>query len=82
MDPESMSAYDGTIAGTVSVTGWSEEYRSHQLLLYPDLNLIYESLDTYQLVSAERLVRHIQTLQYRPAIEDDTSLKNLLGLSQ
>jgi hypothetical protein len=81
MDPESGSFYDGQLPGTTTVGGYSEEYRSHQLLLAPALNLHLEASVGLPSIPLARIVTRIQTLRFA-RVEDDTGLLGFLGLSQ
>lgn len=81
MDPESGSFYDGQLPGTTTVGGYSEEYRSHQLLLAPALNLHLEASVGLPTIPLARIVSRIQTLRFS-RVEDDQGLASFLGLSQ
>jgi hypothetical protein len=81
MDPESGSFYDGLLPGTTTVGGYSEEYRSHQLLLAPALDLHLEASVGLPTITLARIVARIQTLRYS-RLEDDQGLATFLGLSQ
>jgi hypothetical protein len=82
MDCESTGHYEGKLPGTVSISGYSEEYREHQLLLSPRLNLSLESTTSLQVAPLDKIVQRIQILQRMPTSEDNEALRNLLGLSQ
>ena len=82
MDVESSAYYEGKLPGTVGISGYSEEYRVHQLIVQPMLNLSLEGSTPLREVSIDNVVAHMRRVQLRPNVEDDESLKNLLGLSQ
>jgi len=83
MDCESSGYYEGKLPGTVSISGYSEEYREHQLLLSPLLNLSLESSSVLQVPPPlNQIVQRIQTLQRMPTSEDNEALRSMLGLSQ
>lgn len=81
MDPESGSFYDGQLPGTTTVGGYSEEYRSHQLLLAPALNLHLEASVGLPTIPLSQIVTRLQTLKFA-RLEDDQGLVKFLGLSQ
>ncbi len=81
MDPESGSFYDGQLPGTTTVGGYSEEYRNHQLLLVPALNLQMEASVGLPTIPLAQIVSRLQTLRFS-RLEDDTGLLGFLGLSQ
>ena len=82
MDPESSAYYEGKLPGTVGISGYSEEYRTHQLLISPLLNLSLEGQTGFREVPIDTVVSHMRRVQMRPNTEDDEALKNLFGLSQ
>lgn len=82
MDPESSAYYEGKLPGTVGISGYSEEYRTHQLIIQPLLNLSLEGSTAFREVNMDTVVSHIRRVQLRPNTEDDESLKQLFGLSQ
>ena len=82
MDCESSGYYEGKLPGTVSISGYSEEYRQHQILHAPILNLALESTETLPTMTLEKIVDRIRLLQRQPTLEDNTALKDILGLSQ
>jgi DNA primase len=83
MDCESSSRYEGKIPGTTSISGYSEEYREHQLLRAPLLNLALESTETPTTMPLDKIVERIRAQQQRVAtLEDNVALRDILGLSQ
>ena len=82
MDCESSAYYDGKNPGTCSVSGYSEEYRTQQLLISPLLNLQLEGGSVLPDISIGTIVDRIRLLKLRPTLEDNANLANLLGLSQ
>jgi hypothetical protein len=82
MDCESSGYYEGKLPGTVSICGYSEEYREHQLLAAPLLNLALESTTTFPTMELDKIVDRIQLLQRQPTLEDNEGLRKVLGLSQ
>jgi len=82
MDRESSGYYDGKLPGTVSITGYSGEYRAHQLQRSPLLNLILEGTSTLPTMALDNIVDRIRLLQLRPTLEDNDALRDILGLSQ
>ena len=82
MDPESSVYYEGNLPGTLTISGYSEEYRAHQLTKSPLLNLTLEGSTTFPEVNIDNIVTHLRRLQLYPHNEDDEALRQLLGLSQ
>ena len=82
MDPESSAYYEGKIPGTVGISGYSEEYRTHQLTIQPLLNLSLEGSTAFREIDIDTVVSHIRRVQLRPNTEDDESLCQIFGLSQ
>ena len=82
MDPESSAYYEGKLPGTVGISGYSEEYRMHQLVIQPLLNLSLEGSAPLRDVAIDSVVAHMRRVQLRPNTEDDDGLMTLLGLSQ
>jgi hypothetical protein len=82
MDCESSGYYEGKIPGTVSISGYSGEYREQQLLAIPLLNLILESENTLPTMALDKIVSRIQLLRRQPTLEDNEGLRDILGLSQ
>ena len=83
-DPETSKYYEGKLPGTTTISGYSEEYRLHQLYLLPSLNLQFESATQgLPVVNLSDIVAH---LQYQSTsltrVEDNERLKPFLGLSQ
>ncbi|KAH6619374.1 hypothetical protein B0J18DRAFT_445646 [Chaetomium sp. MPI-SDFR-AT-0129] len=81
-DPETSPSYDGKIAGTVTVLGYSEEYRAHQLRIKPLLNLQMQSDIVLPTISLDRIVARLRLLRASAITEDDKALQEFLGLSQ
>lgn len=82
MDAETSGYYEGKIPGTVSISGYSEEYRQHQLIIYPMLLFHEESTTVLPIIPLERIVQRIQTLELLPTSENSEALRDMLGLSQ
>lgn len=82
MDCESSGYYEGKLPGTVSITGYSEEYRAQQLLRNPMLNLILEGTTTIPPMTLDKVVDRIRLLQRQPTLEDNETLREILGMSQ
>ena len=82
MDCESSGYYEGKPPGTVSISGYSEEYREQQLLRAPLLNIALEGATALPVVQLDNIVTRIRSVQLQPTLEDDEGLKSLLGLSQ
>jgi hypothetical protein len=82
MDCETSGYYDGKIPGTVSIMGYSEEYRAHQLSSSPLLNLILEGTSTLPTMALDKIVDRIRLLKLQPTLEDNETLRDILGLSQ
>ncbi|KAI9781776.1 MAG: hypothetical protein M1839_005769 [Geoglossum umbratile] len=82
MDCESTGHYEGRIPGTVTVSGYSEEYREHQLLAAPLLNLALEGATVLPVLPLDKIVERIRLLQRQPTLEDNNALRETLGLSQ
>lgn len=81
-DPETSSSYDGAFPGTVTVAGYSEEYRAHQLRIRPMFSLQLQSSVGLPKVSLDKIVARLRRVQLSPQTEDDEGLKEFLGLSQ
>jgi hypothetical protein len=82
MDCESAGYYEGRLPGTVTVSGYSEEYREHQLLVAPLLNLALEGTSVLPVLPLDKIVERIRLLQRQPTLEDNNALREVLGLSQ
>jgi hypothetical protein len=82
MDCESSGYYEGKLSGTVSICGYSGEYRAQQLSATPLLNLILESTNTLPTMALDKIVDRIQLLRRRPTLESNEGLREILGLSQ
>ena len=82
MDCESSGYYEGKLPGTVSISGYSGEYREQQLLAAPFLDLILESANTLPTMELDKIVDRIQLLRRQATLEDNEGLRDILGLSQ
>ena len=82
MDCETSGYYDGKLPGTITISGYSEEYRAHQLRRSPLLNLILESTSVLPTMALDKIVDRIRLLQRQPTLEDNETLRDILGLSQ
>lgn len=82
MDCESSGYYDGKLPGTVSISGYSAEYREQQLLAAPLLNLTLESTSVLPTMALHKIVDRIQLLRRQATLEDNDGLREILGLSQ
>ncbi|EER22999.1 hypothetical protein D8B26_004292 [Coccidioides posadasii str. Silveira] len=82
MDCETSGFYEGKYPATITISGYSEEYRAHQLLQQPILKLSLESEHLYPEVPLGKVVERLRKLRNQPSLEDDEGLKNLLNLSQ
>jgi hypothetical protein len=82
MDCESSPIYESKIPGTTSIAGYSEEYRSQQLLILPLLNFALESTSCLPEAHLGKIVERIRRLRYQPTLEENEGLRDLLGLSQ
>jgi hypothetical protein len=82
MDSESSGYYDGKLPGTISISGYSEEYRNRQLLRSPLLNLTLEGTSILPTMALDKIVDRIRLLQRQPTLENNEFLKEILGLSQ
>jgi hypothetical protein len=82
MDFESTVYYEGKHPGTVSISGYSEEYREQQLLRAPLLNIALAGTTALPVVSLDAIVDRIRKVQLQPIVEDDEGLKEFLGLTQ
>src|SRR5436190_7458529 len=82
MDCESSGYYEGRIPGTVTVSGYSEEYREHQLLAVPLLNIALEGTTVLPAMPLDKIVERVRLLQRQPTLEDNDALRETLGLSQ
>jgi tetratricopeptide (TPR) repeat protein len=80
MDLESGNFYDGKLPGTVTVSGFSEEYRNQQLQAKPPLNLTLEANVGLPVIDLDRIITRLQFLQTSQYNEDSEGLKPLLGL--
>ena len=81
-DCESSGYYDGKLPGTVSISGYSREYRAHQLFKSPLLNIVLEGKTVLPSMALDKVVDRIRSLQGRPTLEDNDGLRDILGLSQ
>ncbi|ELR03936.1 hypothetical protein VC83_09032 [Pseudogymnoascus destructans] len=81
-DCETSPFYEGKMPGTVTITGYSKEYRVHQLSLNPRLNITFEASGALPGASLDKIVQRISALQLLGTSEDSKFLGQLLGLSQ
>lgn len=81
MDCETSGYYDGKLPGTVSISGYSGEYREQQILAVPLLDLVLESTTAPPIMQLDAIVNRIRLLQPL-ALEDNEGLRGILGLSQ
>jgi hypothetical protein len=82
-DPETSSYFEGKLPGTTTISGYSEEYRLHQLKILPALNLQFESAaQGLPVVKLSDIVAHLQYQATLTNVEDNEKLKPFLGLSQ
>jgi len=79
-DCETASSYDGYHVGTTSVVGYSEEYREFQLSQTVQFQLSLEERNSPPPMTLDAIVERIQMLQRNPAHEDNTRLRQILGL--
>jgi hypothetical protein len=82
MDCESSGYYEGKLPGTVTISGYSAEYREQQLLATPYLNLVLQSANVLPTMALNTIVDRIKLLQRRVTFEDNEGLREILGLSQ
>ncbi|OBT76638.1 hypothetical protein VF21_05330 [Pseudogymnoascus sp. 05NY08] len=81
-DCETSPFYEGKMPGTVTITGYSKEYRVHQLSLNPRLNITFEASGALPGASLDKIVQRISALQLLGTSEDSECLSQMLGLSQ
>lgn len=79
-DCESSGYYDGRLPGTVSISGYSGEYREQQILAVPLVDLVLESTNTPPTMELDAIVDRIRSLQ-QLTLEDNEGLRGILGLS-
>ena len=82
MDCESSGYYEGKLPGTVSISGYSREYREHQLFKSPLLSLVLEGTTILPAMTLDKVVERLRLLQGRPTFEDNDGLREILGISQ
>lgn len=82
IDCESSEYYEGKAPSTVSITGYSEEYREHQLLIAPLLQIALEGTSCLPTMQLDRIVDRLRNHQLQPSLEDNEGLREFLGLSQ
>ena len=82
MDCESSEYYEGKLPGTVSIAGYSEEYREYQLLIAPLLNIALEGTNCLPTMPVDRILDRLRKLQLQPSLKDNEGLRDFLGLSQ
>ena len=80
MDCETAASHEGLHLGTVSVSGYTEEYREYQLSLKPALSLILEAQTIPPVMNIASIVSRLQLLQLQPNLEDNQKLAEILGL--
>jgi hypothetical protein len=81
MDCESSAYYEGKLPGTIGISGYSEEYREHQLLIAPLVNIAFEGQETLPTFPLDRIVKRIRTLLVAPNQEDNETLREMMGIS-
>jgi len=67
--------------GTVSVLGYTEEYRERQLAAQGQLQLTLEGATIPPVQAIQTIIQRIQLLQGNPNLEDDAGLQRILGQS-
>ncbi|EEP77420.1 predicted protein [Uncinocarpus reesii 1704] len=82
MDCETSAYYEGKYPATITISGYSEEYRAHQLLQQPVLKISLEADNVFPEVPLAKVVERLRKLRSQPALEDDEGLKDLLALPQ
>jgi len=65
--------------GTISVLGYTEEYRERQLAAQVQLQLTLEGTTTPPVQTIQTIVQRIQLLQGNPNLEDNAGLDRILG---
>jgi hypothetical protein len=81
-DCETSAYYEGTLPGTITISGYSEEYRAQQLRIVPLLKLALEAPTCLPEISLSTIVERLRKLQLQPSLEDNEGLRSILGLSQ
>src|ERR1700721_2234281 len=82
MDMETSKYYEGKLPGTVTISGYSEEYRDQQLSILPLFNITLEGNTVIPPMALDKIVDRIRLLQRQPTLEDNKTLGEILGLSQ
>jgi hypothetical protein len=82
MDCESSTHYDGESSGTTTISGYSEEYRAHQLLEYPLINLALEGDVILPEIPMGQIIDRLRLLKLQPTLDDNVGLRYVMGLSQ
>jgi len=82
MDCESSVLYEGKLPGTITISGYSEEYREYQLSKAPLLNISLEGTEVLPTMTLDKIVDRVRMLQRQPTLEDNVALRDILGLSQ
>jgi hypothetical protein len=82
IDCETSAYYEGKLPGTVSIAGYSREYREHQLIKAPILSLALEGTTVLPTMTLDKTIDRLRVLQRRPTFEDNDGLRDILGLSQ
>lgn len=82
VDPETSVIYDGAAPGTLSVTGYSEEYRQQQFAATPRIVIALEEKVPPPKVTIDFLVKRMQSLYWPGHPLTEASLKQVLGNSK
>lgn len=80
-DCETSACYSSKLPGTVSISGYSEEYRAQQLRTTPPLKLTLESRTVLPEIRLSTIVERLRKLKFSPFWEDSEGLSSILGLS-
>ncbi|KAF4622668.1 hypothetical protein G7Y89_g14358 [Cudoniella acicularis] len=85
IDAEAFAFYSAKVPGTVLIAGYSQEYREHQLLRQPHVNIFKEGQISLPKVPLKNIMKRLQEIQLAPAgtdLENDSELATkFLGLS-
>ena len=79
MDPETVVGFDGQEPGTLTISGYNEEYRQQQFLVTPRLLLSLESQNVLPIIPLEEIVQGINDMLLTYTQENTTRLTRLLG---
>ncbi len=82
MDCESSAYYDGKVPGTTTVGGYSEEYRTQQVLKFPLIEVALEGDNVLPDISLSKIIARLRFREVERSREDNVGLVDLLGLSQ